>query len=63
MNDTDAELAMRVKGRIEKITLDNVVKYIEETYLPDQQFIMIKLDLDLIKLLKIEVDANSICNS
>lgn len=59
-NDTDAEYARRVKGRIEKTTLGEVTEYIEEVYLPDDCFLLIKLDVDRIKLLKLEVDANSI---
>ncbi|XP_043285852.1 DNA-directed RNA polymerase III subunit RPC1 [Venturia canescens] len=59
-NDTDAEFARRVKGRIEKTTLGEVTEYIEEVYLPDDCFLLIKLDVDRINLLKLEVDANSI---
>ncbi|XP_046612722.1 DNA-directed RNA polymerase III subunit RPC1 isoform X1 [Neodiprion virginianus] len=59
-NDTDPEFARRVKGRIEKTTLGEVTEYIEEVYLPDDCFLLIKLDVDRIKLLKLEVDANSI---
>ncbi|XP_035735078.1 DNA-directed RNA polymerase III subunit RPC1-like isoform X1 [Vespa mandarinia] len=59
-NDTDPEFARRVKGRIEKTTLGEVTQYIEEVYLPDDCFLLIKLDIDRIKLLKLEVDVNSI---
>ncbi|XP_012276667.1 DNA-directed RNA polymerase III subunit RPC1 [Orussus abietinus] len=59
-NDTDPEFARRVKGRIEKTTLGEVTEYIEEVYLPDDCFLLVKLDTDRIKLLKLEVDANSI---
>ncbi|XP_015123305.1 DNA-directed RNA polymerase III subunit RPC1 [Diachasma alloeum] len=59
-NESDAEFARRVKGRIEKTTLGEVTEYIEEVYLPDDCFLLIKLDIDRIKLLKLEVDANSI---
>ncbi|XP_012263608.2 DNA-directed RNA polymerase III subunit RPC1 [Athalia rosae] len=59
-DDTDPEFARRVKGRIEKTTLGEVTEYIEEVYLPDDCFLLIKLDVDRIKLLKLEVDANSI---
>ncbi|EFN78064.1 DNA-directed RNA polymerase III subunit RPC1 [Harpegnathos saltator] len=63
MNDTSFEIAMRVKGRIEKTTLKDVVEYIEEVCLFDDHFLLIKLDTDLIKSLKLEVDVNSICYS
>ncbi|EEB15462.1 DNA-directed RNA polymerase III largest subunit, putative [Pediculus humanus corporis] len=59
-NDSDAEFARRVKGRIEKTTLGEISEYIEEVFLPDDFFIIVKLDVDRIKLLKLEVDANSI---
>ncbi|KDR18934.1 DNA-directed RNA polymerase III subunit RPC1 isoform X1 [Zootermopsis nevadensis] len=59
-DDTDAEFARRVKGRIEKTTLGEVSEYIEELYLPDDCFLLIKLDIDRIRLLKLEVDADSI---
>lgn len=49
-----------MKGRIEKTTLGEVTEYIEEVYLPDDCFLLIKLDIDRIKLLKLEVDVNSI---
>lgn len=38
-----------------------VSEYIEEVYLPDDCFLLIKLDIDRIRLLKLEVDAESIC--
>ncbi|XP_034935802.1 DNA-directed RNA polymerase III subunit RPC1 [Chelonus insularis] len=60
VDDTDPEFARRVKGRIEKTTLGEVTEYIEEVYLPDDCFLLIKLDIDRIKLLKLEVDINSI---
>ncbi|XP_043579114.1 DNA-directed RNA polymerase III subunit RPC1 isoform X2 [Bombus pyrosoma] len=59
-NDVDPEYARRVKGRIEKTTLGEVTEYIEEVYLPDDCFLLVKLDIDRIKLLKLEVDVNSI---
>nr|CAD7197843.1 unnamed protein product [Timema douglasi] len=59
-NDTDAEFARRVKGRIEKTTLGEVCAYIEENYLPDDSFLLLKLDIERIRLLKLEVDAESI---
>ena len=66
-NDTDTEFARRVKGRIEKTTLGEVSEYIEEIFLPDTCFILVKLDIERIKLLKLEVTADSIryslCNS
>ena len=66
-DDKDTEFARRVKGRIEKTTLGEVSEYIEEIFLPDACFILVKLDVERIKLLKLEVNADSIkcslCNS
>ncbi|XP_011874550.1 PREDICTED: DNA-directed RNA polymerase III subunit RPC1 [Vollenhovia emeryi] len=61
VNDTDSEFAERVKARIEKTTLADVAKYIEELYTRDDHFLVINLDMDRIKMLKLEVDVNSIC--
>lgn len=60
MDDTSPEVAMRVKGRIEKTILRDVIEYIDEICLRDDNFLLIKLNLDLIKSLKLEVGANSI---
>merc|ERR1719350_2551582 len=66
-NNLDAEEARKVKGRIEKTTLGEVSEYIEEVMLPDDVFILVKLHMDRIKLLKLEVNAETIryaiCNS
>jgi len=59
-NELDAESARRVKGRIEKTTLGEVSEYLEEVFLPDDCFLLIKLDVERIKLLKLEVSAGSI---
>ncbi|XP_074647199.1 DNA-directed RNA polymerase III subunit RPC1-like [Tubulanus polymorphus] len=61
--DNDPEFARRVKGRIEKTTLGEVCEYMEEVFLPDSCFMLMKLDLDRIKLLKLEVDISSIVDS
>ena len=50
----------RVKGRIEKTTLGEISEYIEEVILPDDVFILIKLHMDRIRLLKLEVSAETI---
>lgn len=59
-NDTDPEYARRVKGRIEKTLLGEVSEYLEEVFLPDDCFILIKLDLDRIRLLQLEVNADTV---
>ncbi|XP_036146712.1 DNA-directed RNA polymerase III subunit RPC1 isoform X2 [Monomorium pharaonis] len=60
INQEDPEFAEKVKARIEKTTLGDVAKYIEEIYLPRDHFLKIKLDTDRIKLLKLEIDLQHI---
>ncbi|XP_041032404.1 DNA-directed RNA polymerase III subunit RPC1 isoform X1 [Carcharodon carcharias] len=65
--DDDADFARLVKGRIEKTLLGEISEYIEEVFLPDDCFILIKLSLERIRLLRLEVNAEtvrySICTS
>ncbi|KAK2176857.1 hypothetical protein NP493_625g00001 [Ridgeia piscesae] len=61
--DSDPEVARIVKGCIEKTLLGEVTEYLEEVFLPDDCFILIKLDLDRIKLLKLEVTNDTIRQS
>ncbi|XP_038060034.1 DNA-directed RNA polymerase III subunit RPC1-like isoform X2 [Patiria miniata] len=58
--DDDADFGRLVKGRIEKTKLGEVSEFIEEVFLPDNCFILIKLDMDRINLLKLEVNAESV---
>merc|ERR1711936_1148987 len=59
-NDGDPEFARRVKGRLEKTTLGEITEYIEEVMVQDECFLIIKLAVERIKLLKLEVDTESI---
>merc|ERR1719350_2189499 len=61
--DDDPEFARRVKGRIEKTTLGEISEYIEEVMLQDECFILIKLAMERIRLLKLEVNTESIQNA
>lgn len=61
--DDDPEFARVVKGRIEKTLLGEVARFIEEVYEPDDCYIRIVLDTNRIRLLKLEIDANSIAVS
>jgi len=61
--DTDPEFARRVKGRIEKTTLGEVTAYFDEMFMPDDCFVLVKLDIDRIRLLKLEVNADTIAHS
>lgn len=49
-----------MKGRVEKTLLGEVCEYLEEVFLPDDCFLLLKLAMDRIRLLKLEVDAYSI---
>eukprot|EP00794_Sanderia_malayensis_P012251 gene12251-13513_t len=60
MVDDDIEAARVVKARIEKTTLGEICEYIEECFLPDSCYLLIKIDLNRIRLLKLEVDADLI---
>lgn len=60
VNAHDQEFARRVKSRIEKTTLGEVSTFIDEIYLPSECFLLVKLDIDRIKLLQLEVNAESI---
>lgn len=63
VNDTDEQVARRVKARIEKTVLGDVSEYLEEVILPSECFVLVKLDLERIRLLQLEVTAETICNS
>ncbi|CCD66619.1 DNA-directed RNA polymerase subunit [Caenorhabditis elegans] len=56
----DESLARRVKARIEKTTLGEICDYIEEVYLPDDYFLLVKLNSKRIRLLQLEVCMESI---
>lgn len=60
MNNTSMEYARKVKARVEKTTLGEISSYIEEVYKPTDCFILIKLDLDRIRVLGLEVNAETI---
>lgn len=62
-NERDQDAARRVKARIEKTTLGEVTEYIEEVYMPDDCFLLLKVALQRIKLLQLEVDIGTIADS
>uniref|UniRef100_A0A182SZZ6 DNA-directed RNA polymerase n=1 Tax=Anopheles maculatus TaxID=74869 RepID=A0A182SZZ6_9DIPT len=67
-NETSMEFARKVKARIEKTTLGEISSFIEQVYKTDDCFLLIKLDLDRIRVLGLEeVNAEtirySICTS
>uniref|UniRef100_A0A674G861 DNA-directed RNA polymerase subunit n=1 Tax=Taeniopygia guttata TaxID=59729 RepID=A0A674G861_TAEGU len=58
--DDDPDFARLVKGRIEKTLLGEISEYIEEVFLPDDCFILVKLSLERIRLLRLEVNAETV---
>ncbi|KAF3853699.1 hypothetical protein F7725_014387 [Dissostichus mawsoni] len=58
--DEDADFARLVKGRIEKTLLGEISEYIEEVFLPDDCFSLVKLSLERIRLLRLEVNAETV---
>ncbi|XP_056432914.1 DNA-directed RNA polymerase III subunit RPC1 isoform X1 [Gadus chalcogrammus] len=58
--DDDADFGRLVKGRIEKTLLGEISEYIEEVFLPDDCFILVKLSLERIRLLRLEVNAETV---
>eukprot|EP00123_Amoebidium_parasiticum_P015656 comp23089_c0_seq2/m.37076 comp23089_c0_seq2/g.37076 ORF comp23089_c0_seq2/g.37076 comp23089_c0_seq2/m.37076 type:complete len:1220 (-) comp23089_c0_seq2:406-4065(-) len=63
VNPKDLKAARTVKGRIEKTYLGQVAKYIQEVYRRDEFYLHIKLDMERIKLLRLEVDAATVCQA
>ncbi|XP_022661232.1 DNA-directed RNA polymerase III subunit RPC1-like isoform X1 [Varroa jacobsoni] len=60
LNETDSEFARCVKARVEQTTLGEISEYLEEVYLPQEVFVLIKLAIDRIRLLQLEVSADTI---
>lgn len=61
MNRHDAELARRTKMRLERTILSQVCRCMKEIFEEDGCFIQIELDLRRIKLLRINIDQDRIC--
>ena len=56
----DANAARKVKMRIEKTTLGEISEYLDQVVLPDDCFVLVKLYLRRIQMLRLEVDEESI---
>ncbi|XP_077970587.1 DNA-directed RNA polymerase III subunit RPC1-like [Styela clava] len=59
-NDTDSDFARKIKGRIERTTLGEISEYFEEVYQTDDCFLIIKLSMTRVRLLKLEVNADTV---
>lgn len=56
-NKTSARL---VKGRIEKTTLGEVCEYIREVHTPEMSYVSIRLDMEIIRKLHLNIDAHTV---
>jgi len=63
MNPHDSDEARAVKMRLEKTTLGQVCQFMDQVVLPDDCFVLIQLYLERIKLLKLEINEESVCES
>lgn len=62
-NESSSVAARIVKGRIEKTELGDIAEYIKEVYSPQGCYLSIKIDLEAIKALQLEVTIESIRQS
>lgn len=53
--DTDEIVARVVKGRVESTTLGEIARYIKEVHRPDMSYIAIRIDLDAIRMLGLDI--------
>ena len=59
-DNSSIEFARKVKARIEKTTLGEITSFLEEVYRNDECFLLIKLDLERIRVLGLEVNIDTI---
>lgn len=60
-NPEDDDYARSVKMRLEKTTLGQISKYIDQIIFPDDCFCLVQLFEERIKLLKLEITEESVC--
>ncbi|QPG76339.1 DNA-directed RNA polymerase III subunit [Brettanomyces nanus] len=63
VNDQDERAARVVKGRVEKSILEDLAFYIEDVYKEGQAFLQVKVDLDTIEKLQLELTTSQIANA
>ena len=56
VNEVDLISSRIVKGRLETTMLGDICKYIKEVYSPRGCYLSLKLDLDIIEALKLELN-------
>lgn len=59
-NDSDADFARKIKGRIEATTLGEITERVEEVYQSDKCYLAIILSMSRVRLLKLEVNAETV---
>ncbi|KAL3091836.1 hypothetical protein niasHS_004661 [Heterodera schachtii] len=62
-DERDEKLARRVKARIEKTTLGDISDYVEQVFLPDDLFVLIKLNTRRIRAIQLEVTMDTIMDA
>jgi len=63
VSNREVRTARIVKGRIEKTTLGEITKYIKEVFKESVCYLSIKLDIDAISSLQLEINAHTIKKS
>jgi DNA-directed RNA polymerase III subunit RPC1 len=63
IDSTDESSARRVKARIERTTLGDIAEYIEEVYLPDDMFLLLKVSAKRVQLLQLELNMHTIVDA
>lgn len=63
VNNSSEISARIVKARVEKTTLGDIAEFIEEVYLPDQCYLGVRIDLNAVRLLQLEVTLNQIADA
>ena len=53
----DLDAVRLVKARIEKTTLGQILEFVEEVYKQDDFFLLLKIDIPLVKKLKLQIDS------
>jgi DNA-directed RNA polymerase III subunit RPC1 len=62
-NNTCSEFARVVKSRLEKTYLREVAQYVEEVFMRNECCVIIKLDLERVRLLKLEITVHTVIDS
>lgn len=60
VNEIDVISARIVKGRIEKTVLGDIANYIKEVYTPRGCYLSVKMDLQAIEALKLEINIETV---